>query len=139
MNVMLIIGWFFLVTSFVVLGLGVAFVIALMRASEAERRHLVNNAINEMVIFGIWVAGLAASIGVLQGKPWGRWMLQYFCIVLIALCCLIAFQKGYTAWKAGERSSIIGIIIFLFPVILACGGAIYELQGPEAAAWFARP
>jgi hypothetical protein len=28
MNVMLIIGWFFLITSFVVLGLGVAFVLA---------------------------------------------------------------------------------------------------------------
>ncbi len=138
MNVIQIIGWFFLVASFVVLGIGVAFIIALMRANEAERRHLVNNAINEMVIFSIWIAGFAGSIGVLQAKSWGRWMLQYFCIVLIALCCLTAFQKGYTAWKAGERSSLIGIAIFLIPVILACAGAIYELQGPAGAAWFAR-
>ncbi len=138
MNVIEIIGWFFLVASFLVLGIGVMFVLALMRATEAERRHLANNAINEMVIFGLWVAGLVASIGVLQAKSWGRWMLQYFCIVLIALCCLTAFQKGYTAWKAGERASLIGIAIFLIPVVLACAGAIYELQGPAAAAWFGR-
>ncbi len=138
MNAIQIVGWFFLLASIVVLGLGVIFIIALMRASELERRHLVNNAINEIVIFGIWIAGFAGSIGVLQARPWGRWMLQYFCIVLIALCCLTAFQKGYTAWKAGERSALLGIAIFLIPIVLASIGAIYELHGEAAAAWFAR-
>ncbi len=36
MNAVQIVGWFFLLASMVVLGLGVVFIVALMRAPESE-------------------------------------------------------------------------------------------------------
>lgn len=138
MNSIEIIGWFFLIASIIVLGLGAVFVMALTRANENARKQLANNVLNEIVIFGIWIAGLAGSVGVLQAQTWGRVILLYFCIVLIVLCLLVAFQRGYTAWKAGERQSLMGIAIFLAPILIACGAAIVELRGAEADAYFSR-
>jgi FtsH-binding integral membrane protein len=138
METMQIIGWFFLAASLVALGIGAFLVATLSRTAEDTRRHLAANAWNEAVIFGIWIAGLAGSIGVLRGESWGRFLLQLFCWILIALVGLTAAQRGRLAWKAGERASLLGIGLFTIPIVLACGAAIIELRSPGADAWFRR-
>lgn len=136
MHTMQIIGWLFLVVTTIGLLIGAYVVAMLSRADDDIRKHLANNAWTEMVVFGVWIAGFAGSIGVLLGKPWGRAMLELFCWVMIILCLLTGAQKSLLAWRTHQRPALIGIALFIVPILLACGAAIVELRDASANNWF---
>lgn len=138
MHTMQIVGWLFLVVTAIGLVIGAYLVAMLSRSEEDIRKHLANNAWTEMVVFGVWIAGFAGSIGVLLGKPWGRAMLELFCWVMIILCVLTAGQKSLLAWRTHQRPALIGIALFVVPILLACGAAIIELRAQTANSWFNR-
>ena len=49
----------------------------------------------------IWAIGLGGAIGVLYRNPWGQWMLQLFCWMLIALAVNALFVWGM--WNAATE------------------------------------
>ncbi len=137
MHTMKIIGWLFLVATGIGLLAGAYMVAMMSRAEEDIRKHLARNAWTEMVMFGIWVAGFAGSVGVLMGRGWGRGLLELFCWVMIILCVLTGGQKALHAWRV-HRPALIGIALFVLPIMLACGAAIVELRAEAANSWFNR-
>lgn len=138
MQTMQIIGWLFLAVTAIGLLAGAYVVAALSRADDETRKHLAGNAWTEMVMFGIWVAGFAGSIGVLMARPWGRGLLELFCWVLIILCLITAAQRSLHAWRTDQRQALVAIALFMVPIVLACGAAILELRGEAANNWFNR-
>lgn len=138
MHTMQIIGWSFLAITLIGLLVGAYLVAMLSRADEDARKHLARNAWTEMVMFGIWIAGFAGSIGVLMGRLWGRGLLELFCWVLIILCVLTGAQKSLHAWRTNQRPALLGIALFIAPVLIACGAAIFELRAEAANTWFNR-
>jgi O-antigen/teichoic acid export membrane protein len=126
------IGWFFTLAAVLALGVGALIVIAFHRAGETERNLLAQTAWNDAALFAIWILALAGGIGVLQLKPWGRHILEFFCWTLIALTCLSVTTRLY-AMKREEGSinwvsAIAGALVVLIPVIALCGATIATLR-----------
>lgn len=126
------IGWFFTIAALLALGVGALIIIAFHRAGEAERSLLAQTAWNDAALFAIWFLALAGGIGVLQMKPWGRHILEFFCWTLIALSCLSVATRLHAIKRTGEPinwiSAIAGVLVVMIPVIALCGATIATLR-----------
>ena len=107
-----LVGWLFAVGSGLALGLGIWIIIGLHQSGEDVRRHLAARALDDSLLFGIWILGIAGGIGVLLEKSWSRWRaapaprgmlaisLALFVVPLIAVCvATIATLRGETALR----------------------------------------
>ena len=136
------IGWFFTMGSVLALAVGAMLIIALHRGDERSRGVLARTAWNDMALFGIWFLGLAGGVGVLQLRPWGRHLLEFFCWTLMALVLLSAATRlqAYKRLPAEERVSWIGAIsgvaLVLIPVLAICGATIVTLRSEGTRAAF---
>jgi hypothetical protein len=92
-----LVGWLFTLLSAAALILGTMMIVALHRAGELQRRLLARAAWNDMALFAIWILGLAGGLGVIELRPWGRHILEFFCWTLIALMALSAATRLYPA------------------------------------------
>jgi hypothetical protein len=133
-----LVGWMFTLLSAAALIVGAILIMAMHRAGELHRRLLVKTAWNDMLLFAIWVLGLAGGLGVLGLQPWGRNILEFFCWTLIALMLLSAATRLYSA-KAQppeERESwvgaIAGVTLVLVPILVLCATTIYTLRSEVA-------
>lgn len=129
------IGWFFTLVSVAALLVGSWVIMSLHRAGELERRFLSVNVLNDTVLFGIWILGLAGGIGLLQGKPWSRFILEFFCWVLIVLTLLSSGSRLYQLKRqAGNPvnwfSAVGGVALVALPIVLLCAAAILTLRSP---------
>jgi|SRR5262245_27436 len=128
------IGWFFALASVLALAAGAVLIMAMHRAGELQRRFLVQSAWNDMALFGIWILGLAGGIGVIQLRPWGRDLLEFFCWTLIALTALSAASRvvALKRQSADQRPSwvaaIAGLLVVLIPIFAICGATIATLR-----------
>ena len=64
--------------------------------------------LDDSLLFGIWILGLAGGIGVLLDKAWSRPVLELFCWVLMVLLLLSAGQplaRGAAAARHAARSA----------------------------------
>ena len=95
------IGWFFTGMSAAVLVVGAAVVSWLHRSGRLGARYLQGIVWGDVLLLAIWVLGLAGGIGVLQRATWGRFALELFCLVLIALTVLtvILAVMAPETWK----------------------------------------
>lgn len=136
------VAWFFMIASTVALVIGAFLITALMRAEESIRRVLANHAWNEMLLFGIWIMGFIGSWGLLGRNAWGRDMLELFCWVFGAL----VFLTGITRLRqmreqmrkgvpVNVNAGILGIVLFVVPILLFCWGAIVTLKSDQARQW----
>jgi hypothetical protein len=136
------IGWFFTIVAVLVLGLGALIIIAFHRAGETERNVLAQTAWNDAALFAIWILALSGGIGVLQVKPWGRHILEFFCWTLIALTCLSVTTRLYAMKREGGPvnwvSAIAGVLVVLIPVIALCGATIATLRSDAIQELFSR-
>jgi hypothetical protein len=136
------IGWFFTIAAVLALGIGALVIIAFHRAGETERNILAQTAWNDAALFAIWILALAGGIGVLQVKPWGRHILEFFCWTLIALTCLSVATRWYAMKRAGDPmnwvSAIAGALVVLIPVIALCGATIATLRSDAIRELFSR-
>ena len=126
-----LVGWLFAVGSGLAIGLGAWIIMNLHRAGEGERRHLAARVLDDSLLFGIWILGLAGGIGVLLEKSWSRWVLELFCWSLLVLTLLSAYNR-WRATPPPRGMLLISLILFLFPLIAISVATILTLRSETA-------
>ena len=127
-----LIGWVYSIGCGFALALGAWLIVGLhLRGGEPARRQLASRVVDDTVLFGIWILGLAGGVGVLLGKDWSRWVLELFCWVLMALVAFSVFNR----WRAAPKPrGLLGVslAVFALPVVAFCAATILTLRGDAA-------
>ncbi|MEK6244615.1 MAG: hypothetical protein AABM33_08930 [Pseudomonadota bacterium] len=126
-----LIGWLFSVGSGLALALGIWITIGLHNSGEGTRRYLRERALDDSLLFGIWILGMAGGVGVLHEKSWSRWVLELFCWTLMILLFLSAFSR----WRAAPPPRgllLLSLALFVLPLVAFCVGTILTLRGETA-------
>jgi len=122
-----VIGWVFTILSALALALGAWLLIGMHYSGEDARRQLARRAIDDIVLFGIWIFGLAGGIGVLSGTSWSGPVLEFFCWVLLVLVLLVATSRFRAAPR--PRGTLgLSLAMFVVPVVALCSATIYSLR-----------
>ena len=122
-----LLGWMYTVVCALALLLGAWLVIGVHFSGDEARKRLATRVIDDAVLFGIWILGLAGGIGVVLGKSWSTLVLEFFCWVLIVLVSMTAVSR----FRAAEPPRImlaLSLLLFLVPVLAFCGVTIYTLR-----------
>lgn len=127
-----VIGWLYTVVSSAALLLGAYIVAGLHLQGVDARRQLLKRVVEDAVLFGIWILGLAGGIGVLLAKPWSRALLEFFCWVVTALTLFSAYSRLRAPGAMRRGTLALSIALFVLPVLAVCGATIYTLRGDEA-------
>jgi hypothetical protein len=127
-----VIGWLYTIVSSSALLLGAYIVAGLHLQGEAARRQLLGRVVEDAVLFGIWILGLAGGIGVLLEQPWSRPLLEFFCWVLTALTLFSAYSRLRAPGAVRRGTLALSIALFVLPILAVCGATIYTLRGEEA-------
>jgi len=126
-----LLGWLFAVGSALALGLGIWIIIGLHYSGEGARRHLAARVLDDSLLFGIWILGIAGGIGVLREKSWSLWVLELFCWTLMVL----SFLSAWSRWRAAPppRAMLaLSLALFILPLIAVCVATIVTLRGETA-------
>jgi len=127
-----VIGWLYTIVSSAALLLGAFIVSGVHLQGEAARCQLLARVVEDAVLFGIWILGLAGGIGVLLLQPWSRAVLEFFCWVLTALTLFSAYARLRAPGAMRRGTLAVSIALFVLPVLAICGATIYTLRGEEA-------
>lgn len=133
-----LVGWLFTLLSAAALVLGAILIVAMHRSGELQRRLLAKTVWNDALLFGIWVLGLAGGLGVIELRPWGRHILEFFCWTLITLVLLSSGTRLYATARLPpeERGSwvgaVAGVTLVAIPLLVLCGATIYTLRSDAA-------
>ena len=130
-----LIGWAYTLASGAALLLGAWMIIGVHRSSEQARRQLAARALDDIVLFAIWILGLAGGIGVLLGKSWAPTVLQLFCITLVVLIGLSAWNRLRAA-QPPRTLLIASLLLFAVPIVVFCVATVLTLRGDSARAVF---
>ena len=125
-----LIGWLFSVVSGIVLGLGIL-IVGLYYAREGTRGYVAKRALDEAVLFVIWLLGLAGGVGVLLGKAWSRPALELFCWTLMVLLLMSCWTR-VRAMPPPRNMRAIQLALFVLPVVAFCIATIVTLRGETA-------
>jgi hypothetical protein len=90
----------------------------LMNGGERGRKELASRLLEDLLLYSIWLLGLAGGIGVLVGKGWSRPALELFCWTLMVLVVL----SGVRRYRAVPAPA------FIVPVIAFCIATILTLR-----------
>jgi hypothetical protein len=122
-----LVGWMYTVVCAFALLLGAWLIIGVHFSGDEARRQLATRVIDDAVLFGIWILGLAGGIGVLLGKSWSTLVLEFFCWVLIVLVSMTAVSRFRAA---APPRILLGLSLLLFgiPGLAFCGVTIYTLR-----------
>jgi hypothetical protein len=126
-----VIGWLYAVGCGIALLLGTWVTLSVYATGEAGRRALAARLLDDLLLFSIWLVGMAGGIGVLVDKAWSRWVLELFCWVLIFL----AFMSAYGRWRAMPPPRgllVLSLVLFLVPLVVVCVATILTLRGETA-------
>jgi hypothetical protein len=126
-----LVGWLFAAGAGFAIGVGIWLIVGLHYSGEGARRHLAARVIDDSLLFGIWILGLAGGIGVLLEKSWSRWALELFCWTLMVLLFLSAFSR----WRAAPRPRgmlLVSMALFIVPLLAVCIATILTLRGETA-------
>jgi len=126
------IGWLYTVLCAAALALGAWLVIGVHYSGEAARQQLATRVIEDAVLFGIWMLGLAGGVGALLEKSWSRGVLEMFCWVLMVLVTLTAVSR-YRAAPSPRATLGLSLAVFVIPVLALCAATIYTLRATVAA------
>jgi hypothetical protein len=106
---------------------GAWLVVGVHFSGHDARKQLASRVLDDAVLFGIWILGLAGGIGTLLGKNWASLVLEFFCWVLMVLVMMTAA----TRFRAAEPPRIalgLSLALFVVPVLAFCGATIYTLR-----------
>jgi hypothetical protein len=126
-----LIGWLFAIGSGLALAVGIWLIVGIYLHDEAARRELAARVLEDSLLFGIWIFGLAGGIGILLDKSWSRPVLEFFCWVLMVLLSLSAFGR----WRAAPPPRLmlaLSLAMFVLPIIAVCVATIVSLRGETA-------
>jgi len=122
-----VIGWLYTILCAGALALGSWLVVGIHFHGEEARQHLAGRVVDDAILFGIWLMGLAGGIGVLLEKTWSGPLLELFCWVLIVLASLSALTRFRAA--APPRAALgVSLALFVVPVLALCAATIYSLR-----------
>lgn len=128
-----VIGWVFTIACGAALLFGAWMIIGMHRSGEEVRRQLAARVLDDTLLFGIWILGLAGGIGVLREKSWGGTVLELFCWTLIILV-------GLSIWNRLRASApprvllVASLILFAVPIVVLCAATILTLRSDAARA-----
>ena len=125
-----LIGWLFSVVSGIVLGLGIL-IVGLYYAREGTRGYVAKRALDEAVLFVIWLLGLAGGVGVLLGKAWSRPALELFCWTLMVLLMMSCYSR-LRAMPTPRGMRAVQLALFVLPVVAVCIATIVTLRSETA-------
>lgn len=126
-----LIGWVYCVCCTLALLAGSWVTLSVYATGAEGRKALAARLLDDLVLYTIWLAGLAGGLGVLMEKAWSRGVLELFCWVLVFLC----FMSGYGRWRATPPPRtllILSLTLFFVPVLLFCAATILSLRGETA-------
>ena len=126
-----LIGWLFSIASGLALVLGGWLIVVIHLRDEAARKELAARVLDDTILFGVWILGLAGGIGVLLDKAWSRPVLELFCWVLMVLVSLSAVSR----WRAAPPPRgilALSLALFVLPVAAFCVATIVTLRGETA-------
>jgi len=126
-----LIGWLFAVGSGIALALG-ALIVVLHYGKAGQRGNLARWLPEDLLLFGIWLLGLAGGVGVLLGKAWSRPALELFCWVLMVLLLMSCWSRVREA-PAPRGLRIVSLTLFATPILAVCVATILTLRGENAA------
>jgi len=98
-----------------------------MNGGERGRKELASRLLEDLLLYSIWLLGLAGGIGVLVGKGWSRPALELFCWTLMVLVVLSGVRR-YRAVPAPRLMLGISLAAFIVPVIAFCIATILTLR-----------
>ena len=132
------IGWFFTLVPAAALSIGALILFRLFRAGGLARRYAEQSLWNDLNLLAIWTAGMLGGIGVLQGKSWALWLLEFFCWVLCVLVLLSGTYRLLALHRAeGETprkwvAAVAGVVFVALPILAFCGATIFTLRSDAA-------
>jgi len=135
------IGWFFAIASFAALAIGMLLLHQLFRSGKIPPEYLQSRIISDFALLLVWLIGLVSAFGLLNGYPWGRVGLEYFCWVLIALTLLSGGTRlaacrrqaqGERLTQRGWVVAVAGVMLVALPLIALCGVTILSLRSDQA-------
>ena len=130
-----LIGWVFTLASAAALLVGAWMIIGVHRSNAAARRQLAARVLDDTVLFGIWILGLAGGIGVLLRKPWAPMALQLFCVTLVVLIVLSSWNR-LRASTPPRTLLVASLLLFAVPILVLCVATVLTLRGDSARAVF---
>lgn len=125
-----LIGWLFSICSATALALGIA-IMGMHYRSDEGRKYLRNRILDDVLLFAIWLTGLAGGIGVLLGKAWSRPVLELFCWTLLVLLLMSCWSRLRAA-PPPRNMQAIRMALFVLPVMAVCIATIVTLRGETA-------
>ena len=132
------VGWFFTLVPAMALSIGGLILYMLFLSGGLARRYAEQNVLTDLTLIGIWFAGLIGGIGVLQGKSWALWLLEFFCWVLCALVLLsgayrlLALKRATGSTPGKWLAATTGVLLVALPILAFCGATIYTLRSDAA-------
>jgi hypothetical protein len=132
------IGWFYTLVPATALAIGALILYMLYRSGGLARRYAEEGVLNDLTLFAIWAAGLLAGTGVLRGKAWSLWLLEFFCWVLCVLVLLsgayrlVALKRAEGETSGKWMAAIAGVVLVALPILAFCGATIFTLRSDMA-------
>ena len=129
------IGWVFTIACAGALLLGAWMIIGIHRSGAEARKKLAARVLDDTILFGIWIAGLAGGIGVLRQKSWAPMVLELFCWTLMVLVVLSVWNR-LRASAPPRMLLVVSIILFAGPIVVVCAATVLTLRSEAARAVF---
>ena len=127
-----LIGWLYVAGCSVALLAGTWVTVGLLlHGGERGRKELAARLLEDLLLFSIWLLGLAGGIGVLAGQGWSRPALELFCWTLMILLVFSALRR-YQAMPAPRLVPGISLAVFFAPVFAFCIATILTLRSDGA-------
>lgn len=130
-----LIGWVFTIACAGALLLGAWMIIGVHRSGPDARRRLAARVLDDTILFGIWILGLAGGIGVLREKSWAPLVLELFCWTLAVLVVLSAWNRLRVSTPP-RTLLVVSIVLFAAPIIAICVATVLTLRSDAARAVF---
>jgi len=126
-----LVGWLFTVGCSIALLLGTWLTIGVQMSGEHGRRELAARLLEDLLLYSIWLVGLAGGIGVLLGSAWSRPVLELFCWVLMILLMMSAARR-FLAAPPPRLMLCLSLATFVVPEIAVCVATILTLRSETA-------
>ena len=126
-----LVGWLYTVGCGAALLIGTWLTIGMQMAGEKAKRELAARLLEDLLLYSIWLLGLAGGVGVLLGKGWSRPALELFCWALMILLGMSA-AKRYLVMPPPRLMLGLSLAVFIAPVIALCIATILTLRSEAA-------